>query len=154
MLNLQLKQEVHQACISKVEDQINALQKALNQAKEALESETKSSAGDKHETGRAMAQLEMEKLGSQYKSALLLRQLLSRINPQRSNKSIQVGSLVLVNQAIYYLSVGLGKLELDSKAIELFVISPSAPLAQLLLRKVKGEQILFNGQKQKIEDCL
>ncbi len=36
-----------------------------NPNKKALFSETKSSAGDKHETGRAMLQLEMEKTSQQ-----------------------------------------------------------------------------------------
>ena len=48
---------------------IKAKQLLLEKQKEALQlaltSESKSSAGDKHETGRAMIQLEREKLGNQ-----------------------------------------------------------------------------------------
>lgn len=41
------------------------LEEELNDIKEALFQDSKSTAGDKHETSRAMAQLEQEKLGKQ-----------------------------------------------------------------------------------------
>ena len=38
----------------------------MKEIKEALFEEIKSSVGDKHETGRAMLQLEREKVGNQF----------------------------------------------------------------------------------------
>ena len=49
----------------KLKTQINFIQTQLGELKEANTNETKSTAGDKHETGRAMVHLEQEKLYSQ-----------------------------------------------------------------------------------------
>ncbi len=59
------KQKLHSALIEEVEKRSANLQDSLNDALDSTANETKSTAGDKHETGRAMAQLEQEKIGSQ-----------------------------------------------------------------------------------------
>ena len=70
------------------------LQNAINRAQESLDSESKSSAGDKHETGRAMAQLEMEKLGGQYESARKLLLIANRLNYRKNQNTIAAGTLL------------------------------------------------------------
>ena len=55
------KQKLFNACKEFVQDKLSTIEKTIQSNKSALNSETKSSAGDKHETGRAMLQLEMEK---------------------------------------------------------------------------------------------
>lgn len=61
---------VFQALERKVEERIQHLQLALDDAMQATADDSKSTAGDKHETSRAMAHLEQEKLGSQFSEAL------------------------------------------------------------------------------------
>ena len=39
------------------------MKKSILELQQSLDSETKSSAGDKHETGRAMLQIDLEKAG-------------------------------------------------------------------------------------------
>ncbi|MDO6425302.1 hypothetical protein, partial [Saccharophagus degradans] len=68
---------------------------------EDLNSETKSSAGDKHETGRAMLQLEMEKLGQQYQTVLTQKNVLQKIDVSVKKKA-QVGSLVGTTSGLNY----------------------------------------------------
>ena len=60
-----LKKQVFDHCWDTVLKQEKSLLNRQQLLRESLESEQKSSAGDKHETGRAMVQLEQEKLGKQ-----------------------------------------------------------------------------------------
>ena len=68
-MKLSFKIKLHHYCESIVEEQLSGIIAALKDAQEGANNETKSSAGDKHETGRAMAQLETEKLNTQLNEA-------------------------------------------------------------------------------------
>jgi sortase (surface protein transpeptidase) len=57
-----LKTRLHSLCVSYVGQRIETAQRAIAIAQASANEETKSSAGDKYETGRAMAQLEIEKI--------------------------------------------------------------------------------------------
>ena len=63
------KQKLLQACSDHLKEKINSLNSIINEVYESSNSESKSSAGDKHETTKAMMQLELEKLGTQLKEA-------------------------------------------------------------------------------------
>lgn len=152
--DIELKSKVHEACVIKIQGQLDLLQQAINGAKEALTSETKSSAGDKHETGRAMAQLEMEKLGGQYQSAVQIKQFLIQIDPSRTSKTVATGSLLLAKSFVYFVSVGLGKLDFTFDGRDIYAISPSSPLAQSLLGKSLVDDVNMNGRAIVIEKIL
>ena len=151
MRNINFKIQVHQQCTTVVLQRINELKAILHEAQEAANNETKSSAGDKHETGRAMAQLETEKLTGQLTEALKLEQALTKIDPNIQHQQIGLGSLVTTNNGIFYLSVGLGKIELEGQTV--FVISAVSPIGKLLLNKKEGcnLQPSFNGIQYVIE---
>ena len=74
------KQKLIQRCSNYLKDKINSLNAIINEVSEASNSENKSSAGDKHETSKAMMQLEIEKLGTQLKEAELQLLEFEKIN--------------------------------------------------------------------------
>ena len=109
----------------------------------ALNSESKSSAGDKHETGRAMIQLEREKLGVQLlETESNYRKILTLKNNQ-SSIIVGIGSLVTMNKANYYIAIPLGLCVLGDKSY--YCISPESPVGKLLLGKKLGEIINFKN---------
>ena len=65
MLQLKIKEVLFKECEDFVNKRLQTVEDIISSNQKALQSETKSSAGDKHETGRAMLQLEMEKAGQQ-----------------------------------------------------------------------------------------
>ncbi|GAA4801623.1 hypothetical protein GCM10023330_04420 [Litoribaculum gwangyangense] len=79
-----IKQQLHEACLEFIDNRFQAVKKTINEIQESLLSETKSSAGDKHETGRAMIQIEREKAGNQLAEIEKTKQILSKINTQHS----------------------------------------------------------------------
>lgn len=140
---------IHQKCLEIVEGSILAIKFAIQEAQDAANNETKSSAGDKHETGRAMAQLETEKLSAQLNEALKLSQVFAQLNPNQKNKQITIGSLVFTNNGYFYIAVSLGKVEINNETI--FAISPQSPMGKLLLTKKKKDSFSLNGLTYVIE---
>jgi transcription elongation GreA/GreB family factor len=104
----------------------------------------KSSAGDKHETGRAMAQLETEKNGAQLAEANKLRHVIGLINPKKEFNKVELGALVVTNNGNYFISVSIGKMMLGSEMY--FGVSAVSPIGQALLNHKKGDEVIFNGR--------
>ncbi len=134
------KTEIIQFCLNEVESKINQLENDIQDLNTSLNQETKSSAGDKHETGRAMVQLEIESYSKNLKDKSNQRDFLKR---QLGNSDHE--NLFTTNNGTYFLSVGLGKLKIKNEIV--FVISKDSPIGQLLIKANSGEIILFNGQK-------
>ena len=143
-----LKSRVHEACIKNVGDRIHALEAALQDLKTQLGSDTKSSAGDKHETGRAMIHLEQEQLAKQVYETNLQMAALNSISANLESEVVQIGNLVESNEGYYYLSIGLGKLKMDE--FEVIAISPHSPLGRLFYGKIVGEELSFQERTIRI----
>ena len=110
---------------------------------DAVQSESKSTAGDKHETGRAMIHLEQEKLQKQLAEAQSILAELEQINPEHKLETAQKGAVVQTNRATFYIAVGLGKVNLNGT--DIFVVSSQSPIAKQMLGKRSGETFNMNG---------
>lgn len=143
------KIEAHQYLKEALAARITALKSILAGSFAAVASEdTKSSAGDKHETAVSMAQLEQEKLTHQINQLLVLQQQFQRIQTDTNHTKVQLGSLLLTDKGYFYVSIGLGKVEEGSKSF--FALGMDAPLVRLLVGKQVGESVLFNGSTTEI----
>jgi len=110
-----------------------------------LISETKSSAGDKHETGRAMLQLEREKLGKQLAEAEKTAQIMAKVPRTDDTKTIRLGACVKTTTGNYYLAISAGAYEVEGDSV--YCISPDTPIGQLLMSKSVGDHFDFRGQE-------
>jgi len=138
------KQHLHALCVAYAEARMHAAREAIQFAQASANDETKSSAGDKYETGRAMAQLEIEKNSMQLAEGLKLKQKLLQLDPTKITRTAQAGSLVITNQGKFFIAVSAGKVTLENE--NYFAISPSSPIAQSLLGLRSGDQFRFNGK--------
>lgn len=135
-------------CQAFVNHRLLVIQNTIREVQESMTSETKSSAGDKHETGRAMLQLEREKAGQQLAEIEKLNQLLSKIDLTKSSEIIGLGSVVFTTHANYFIAVSAGELKVGDHSF--FAISASTPIAKLLLGKQAGDSIVFREQQFEI----
>jgi hypothetical protein len=140
---LKIKKKLHEACLLFVNKKYKTINIIIQSYKKALFSETKSSAGDKHETGRAMLQLEMEKSGQQLLEINLMNDVLKKIDVEKFSEVICLGSLILTNTSNYYLAISAGKITIDS--VDFFAVSTNSPIGKQLLGKKIGDKILFNN---------
>jgi len=143
-----LKEQLFLQCQDFIVKRKNVVEKAILEIETALQSETKSSAGDKHETGRAMLQLEREKSGNQLAQIQKIITTLSKIDISKINSNISFGSLVYTTQANYFITISTGEIIIDNQ--KFYAISPSTPIGQLLMGKTSGDMIIFREEKYKI----
>lgn len=145
----EIKIKLFEACHKMVEQKMSTFQNALTEAQESANNETKSSAGDKHETGRAMAQLETEKLTAQLAEASKLLQVLNQIDTSIINNTVRLGSLVTTNNGNFLIAVSLGKVAVDKT--DFFVISSVSPIGKQLIGLKQTDEFSFNDRKYIIE---
>ena len=145
---MKIKQQLHLKCQELLQNRLRVVEKNMNDIYNNLESETKSTAGDKHETGRAMLHLEREKLGHQLAIINNQLQVFNKINLEAQTSRVVLGSLVYTTQANYFISVSMG--ELKAGKIRAYAISPISPVGQALMLKAVDETVFYNNQKIKI----
>ncbi|WP_194852009.1 transcription elongation factor [Nonlabens antarcticus] len=149
---LSLKSQIHQHCIDLVQAQLDTIQSSLDQLMEAKNSETKSSAGDKYETGMAMIQNQEELYRRQQAEAKGRMNHLKSIDPEKVMIAADKGALIKSDLGFFYLAVGIGKVTMNKQ--EVFVLSLESPLGKSLKGKRKGDPIIFNGKNSIIENIL
>ncbi|HYG51948.1 MAG TPA: hypothetical protein VD905_13645, partial [Flavobacteriales bacterium] len=118
----------------------------------AIASETKSTAGDKHETTRALMQLEQEKLHHQLHELVLQKNNLEKYSNVPAAAKIRTGNLIETDRVYIYLSVGIGKLTVEN--IPVMVISPQSPLGAKFLGLGVNQQAEMNGMVYVIKKIL
>ncbi|MDX1761066.1 MAG: transcription elongation factor [Christiangramia sp.] len=137
------------ACRDYISQRVAVIKKAMNGLKEDLEGESKSSAGDKFETGREMINIEWNKLSVQLSQYDHLDQILNRLEDHIPTEMIVLGSMVYTDAANYFISIPAG--EISGGSDKFYAIGIQAPIAQLMLGKKVGDSINFNGRQFKVQ---
>lgn len=138
-----IKEQLLNKCFDFVTEKETSILKTIESNKKDLFSETKSSAGDKHETGRAMIQLEMEKAGQQLSVANEMIEALKRISIDESSEIIKLGSLIKTTKGTYFLAISVGQLKVENDIY--FVVSSKSPIGKQLLGKQVADILPFNN---------
>jgi len=130
-------------CIHLAEEKVRAIESELSSSRESSATEGKSTAGDKHETARAMMHLEQEKLHRQLAEAQVLMAELERIDPKAHHAKVGLGVLITTDKGNFFLATGLGKVAFEGKSY--FVVSVKAPIALQFLGRTNGDTVKMNG---------
>jgi len=149
---MSIKEELYKQCCSFIDNRLKSVNNVISEIQESLKSETKSSAGDKHETGRAMLQLEREKAGNQLAEIQIIKETLSRIDVRNKTKTVSLGSVVYTSKSNYFISISAGELIVNQSSF--YAISPSTPIGQLLISKKVGDEVSFRDQRFKITNII
>jgi transcription elongation GreA/GreB family factor len=139
------KQQVHEHCQQIVAGKLHALQEKLQDLADSAANETKSSAGDKFETARAMLHIEQDQVRRQIAELKAQLSVLNGVDPTLQPECVVLGSLVRIQDAWYYLSIGLGKVQVAGETV--FILSPQSPLGQQLKGLSLGDDLSLNGRK-------
>ena len=147
-----VKRELLIICHKQIDQRIENAQQAMDAAQESANAEEKSSAGDKYETGRAMAQIERDKAAQQLHEARILKNSLSKVNLNPSDGKVSLGSLIKTDKNHFFIAISLGKLTFDN--IDYFVVAPATPIGRIVSGLQVGNQFLFNNQLHTIGEIL
>ena len=135
-----------------LETKIIGLQQQLNDLKESTANETKSTAGDKYETARAMLQIEQDNTRRQLQEALEQQSIFTAIDISISSNEIIRGSLVKTNKGYFLISVALGKISVEG--ITIIALSPQSPLGKQLMALRVNDAATINNISYSIEEIL
>ncbi len=144
-LSIELKHSLFQQAIELLDKKTVVLQQAMAETNESMQSDTKSSAGDKYETGREMMQIELNNLQSQLNQIEQSRADIQRINLSSEHSEIGFGSLVKTNLGVYFISIGLGQVKYLNQSY--YFVSLASPIGKTLLGHKAGNTICFNGRE-------
>jgi transcription elongation GreA/GreB family factor len=145
-----MKEKIRSLIETSLNFKIDDLSKAIVQAQKSANDETKSSAGDKYETGRAMAHNTIHMYQNQMTQFMADKHIFDSINFELKSDKIANGSLVTTNIGMLFLSISIGKQMVDGTAIQ--TLSLSSPLGKELYLKQKGDSVMLNGKKITILD--
>lgn len=147
-MNLEFKKRFFIFLNQVLKKRIEESENHLKNIQEDVFEESKNSAGDKHETGRAMAQIESEKAANVLKENGLQLEIFQKIDPNISCTSVQIGALVNTSKGLFFISLGLGNFEFEDQTV--FCMGKLAPLALEMIGKKPGEVIHFRNEKIEI----
>ncbi len=148
MTILDIKYQLQEQCSNLISIRLDSIQKTIKDIETSLKEESKGTSGDKHHTGRAMLQIEREKAGNQLREIEKVMRQLDKVDVENPSEFARLGSVIETNQAIFFISISVGKLEVN-KTIYLGV-APNSPIGLNLLGKKNGEQFNFNSRIYKI----
>src|SRR5690606_26282331 len=146
-MDIGIKKELLSYCLRQIEGRLEEITLAIQQAQEAIESETKSSAGDKYETSREMIQQDLNRYHAQLSQTKKDWVLLQKTDVRTKQKA-EIGAIVVTEQVTYFIAVSLGQQQVNGT--NFIVISPSSPIGKLLFGLEVSDRIVFNGTKQLI----
>jgi chromosomal replication initiation ATPase DnaA len=129
-----------------LESKIDTIQSEYNLYKESAANETKSTAGDKHDTSKSMMQLEQEKLGAQLQALKEQKKIFQRMKEIQTNPGLGFGSFV--ETEFEYFLIGISstssKMAYDKKPIHF--VSMQTPIGKALQGLRIGSRATFNGK--------
>jgi len=145
------KSEILNLVKQKLTEKISILENLIAETR-ASNNDTKSSMGDKYETGREMLQQEINNLQVQLNEVLNQKAVLESLERTISKKSekVEKGAVVKTENGLFFISVSAGEIVFDSQ--KLIAISAESPLAKAMLGKTSGESFLLNGKSQTVQN--
>ena len=143
-----IKHLIYTNILHTLDSKIETIKREIESAKESRNNDTKSSAGDKYETGRAMMQIELEKNEVQLSKTVKLKSELSKINVEKEYNKVEFGSLVVTTQGTYFISIGIGKIEINKETY--YSISLASPIGKIFFNKKIGDKVQFQQREFEI----
>lgn len=147
-----LKTQLVSHCNTQVDKRHSKIKQTIADIEESLFEESKNSSGDKHETGRAMLQIDRENAGKQLKEIETVAQLLNKIDVKATSDYARLGSLVYTDRFNYFISISIGVVPLAQT--DYLCVALNSPIGVMLSGKKKGEEFVFNGHSYKIREVV
>lgn len=146
-----LKRDLVNQVKNQIENKRLQLRQGMQELEEAMEEDTNNSSADQFEAGRAMYQIDRDRLGRQLQETLQQQRMFHQNDngpDAQAKPRIRPGHLLQTNTGYFFLTIPLGIVKVEDKQV--FVISAVSPLGQEFLDKTIGDTVSFNGQQHKI----
>lgn len=138
----QFRKLVLKCCAQAIAAKKEMLLGEIAQINESLSTATKSTAGDKHETGRAHMQAEQDKLQKMLAALTDMGSALENLSPG-THGAVSKGSLVRSGMGYFLFGPALGSVMAGDQKVH--VLSFDSPLGQAMQGKRAGDTVRVNG---------
>ena len=125
-----------------IDDKVIKAKEYMNSIERSIQGESKSTAGDKHDTTRELMQQERNKAAQNLSNQILDQKTLIQLLNTSTNEGIGFGSLVETDKGWIFIGLALGKVLFSD--VHVICISPLSPLAKGFEGLKVGESCRFN----------
>lgn len=140
------KSKILEAVKNRIAEKIQKFEKLIEETR-ASNNDTKSSMGDKYETGREMLQQEINNLQRQLNESLNQQSIIQKITSDPLSK-VQNGALVKTDKGLFYIAASAGEIVIDHQKI--MTVSAESPLAKAMYGLTENQSFSVNNVGQKI----
>lgn len=138
-----LKKDILSNCFRVVHSRIDEIKLSIADVEKSLFSDTKSSAGDKYETGREMLQQDLDRYANQLLIANQDLQILNNIDLNRKYIDVRQGALIKTEKFYFFIGISIGQLIINGNTV--YIISSHSPIGKSLIGLTINEVIRFNN---------
>lgn len=144
---ISIKHKAVEQILSIVNTRIHEIESEIKETNDSKKNESKSSAGDKYETGREMIQQVLNNLESQLSKYKQMKNELDSIDFSTRLDVVKLGSFIKTNTSYFLIAIAIGKININN--IEVYAISLNSPIGNILKGKKKND--IFEFQNRSIE---
>src|SRR5687768_2763772 len=116
-MNATFKQTVFNLYLNQLNELFVTYQRNLQDLNESAANETKSTAGDKHETALAMLQIEQKNARARLEEVTNRKKLLETAGTIKTVDRVVNGTLVNTNHGYFLIAAALGKIKVKDQVI-------------------------------------
>ncbi|MFC2107334.1 hypothetical protein ACFLRY_03250 [Bacteroidota bacterium] len=146
MNNLEIKQNLVDHCISKQKEVIEHAKNAMMEAQKSANEYGQPK--DRYDSFRNKMLRERDLHAKQLDKAIEKLSILNRLIPVRQSDKVEFGAIVITKTQNLFISIGLGKIELNKKIY--YAISPAVPIYKIIDNLKPGDKYTFNGKNHEI----
>lgn len=151
---------LYQACLEFINKRIATIRDAMADTQQSAGEETKSSAGDKYETGLSMMQIDMENQSQQLADAMRTRTALEQVKLVKDqfgssfneDGTIKPGHAVKTSQGNYFIAISAGAVKVGGE--NYFAVSSGTPIGTKLIGLKKNDEFEFNSKKFRVLEII
>lgn len=147
-----IKAQLYLLCGEYLRTREAEIKKAIAEAQEAANNETKSSAGDKFETGREVMQQDIDLNITRLNELNKLKTTLELIAPAQKSTVVIPGSVVFTSNGNFYIAIGAGQLKVGDEMF--YAVSSASPIGSKLAGQKAGHSFTLNNKQYLIESVL
>ena len=148
MSKIELKKRLLEVCIARQQEIAAELQHEVDETLRL--SNEYGAPKDRYDPYRTKLMNQNNLFAQQLKQANTLLVTLQKIPVDKEINTVEFGAIVITNKQKIFVSVGMGKVELDGETY--YAISPRVPIFEAMRGKKAGETFVFKGQAFQIKE--
>jgi anti-sigma28 factor (negative regulator of flagellin synthesis) len=146
---INLKKSLVEYCKNRLEIKLKELMVIYQSLIDSIQTDSKSSAGDKHETFKSMMHIEQEKMQTQIKMINQQINIINQLKVEKKNR-IENGTLIVTDSKVFFIAASLGLASISDQSF--FIVSLDSPIIQFMKKQSINTMFTFQSTNYKIID--